>query len=189
MSRVYLDGVKARELGAPGRVAIAGDQPQDFVFVDFAKQVSQIDARVGACHGDALLRGQILEHPLHGRTRGRWHRQRSALGHVLDRDLASVVQLDGDLCAVCVYTFGQVAESGNEGVVGDPQLMRHRSAAGIIDRSHFGREQPRAALCEFYVEALVALGDLAIGPAEVRTHRREDDPIAELHRADAAGRE
>jgi hypothetical protein len=76
----------------------------------------------------------------------RRHPQRPSRGHVLRRDLAGVLQLDGDACPVRVGACGEGLQSGEERVVRDGDLVRNAGASREGDGTDTDDDQADAAL-------------------------------------------
>ncbi len=97
---------------------------------------------------------------------------------------AAVVELNRETSALGVDASGEPREGGNETVVRERELARVGGSARPRDADRAEHDQAHAASRPRLVEAKTPLPDSAVGLREIRSHRRHDDPVPDLERAD-----
>ena len=135
-----------------------------------------------------LVRGQIRGEVPSLERGDRRHPLRATRDDVPHRHLPGVLKLDGGPRAVRVYPARELSQAGQERVARNSDLVRVARAHRPRDRGNAHRDHPGAAARALLVVAVDALAEAAVGLAQVRAHRRQDDAIAKLEAADAARR-
>jgi hypothetical protein len=166
---VNLDAVEAGLLGAPRRRREAGDREFD----------------VGERH---LLGNDGLAGDLEYRVPDGGRRHRRLLADVGPGVAAGMADLDRRSRAAAVDGSCKPFQAGQETVVMDARLAA-AVTAGAGRRRHFDGDETGAAARARHVVVDDALGDEAALVGEPRRHRRHDDAVPDLHRADAARRQ
>ena len=185
---VDLDPVEPGVAGSPGGFGeLVGDRG-DVVAGHLLQH--GLGAAAGGHHHPELVGGEIAHHvegAVPGRDRG--HEHVVATLDVDPADLAVVDELDGDLRPVGVDAVGEPAQGLDEAVVGQAELVNRVGPVGVRHRAHLGDDEPDPAAGP----RLVVGDDVVVGEAVVadhlHPHGRHDDPVAQLHRADADGGE
>ena len=151
-------------------------------------QVHDPDARlVGA---DAhkigqLLGGDGLHHVALGHLGDGGRPHLASVDQVLHRCFAAVLQLHGNLGAMAVHPLGDAAQTGDEVIARDADLVGLTSAVRERNRAHAHGEQAGTALGARLVIGLDALAAVPVGLGKVRAHGGHDDAVAQFERANA----
>jgi hypothetical protein len=112
---------------------------------------------------------------------GRWRNGRLA-ADVAARVSAAMAELNGCLRSGAMDFIDQTRQARQKAVVVNPDLAAAMSA-GLLGRSHLDRDQTDAAACPRQVIGDGVVGDVTLLVRRARRHRRHDDPIGNVDRA------
>ena len=164
-----LDAVEARLLGARGGGGVRGD--------------GDLDARLGHFLRDDGLECGLVDRMGNGRGRNR------RLAADVDAGMpAAMAELDRRLRSGAMNLIDQPRQPRQEAIVVDSHLVA-AVAAGLFRRRHLDGDEADAAACPREIIGDAVVGDEAFRVRRARGHRRHDDPVGDLDRADARGRQ